>query len=121
MWDGGNNDLPFYAPDLHIVLADPLRLRLLLPALLLLPGLDGTEVFFRPLCEALPTAVARRVVTYPEQGPNGYDDLYPRVVAAAETAVADGGPCDVLGWSFSGPLALRLAAERPDVVLEPLN
>ncbi|HHU39149.1 MAG TPA: GTPase [Propionibacterium sp.] len=25
MWDGGNNDLPFYAPDLHIVLADPLR------------------------------------------------------------------------------------------------
>ncbi len=25
LWDGGNNDLPFYAPDLHIVLVDPLR------------------------------------------------------------------------------------------------
>ena len=25
LWDGGNNDLPFYAPDLHIVIADPLR------------------------------------------------------------------------------------------------
>jgi predicted GTPase len=25
LWDGGNNDLPFYEPDLHIVLADPLR------------------------------------------------------------------------------------------------
>ena len=25
LWDGGNNDLPFYTPDLHIVLADPLR------------------------------------------------------------------------------------------------
>lgn len=25
LWDGGNNDLPFYAPDLAIVLADPLR------------------------------------------------------------------------------------------------
>jgi predicted GTPase len=25
MWDGGNNDLPFYAPDVHIVVADPLR------------------------------------------------------------------------------------------------
>jgi predicted GTPase len=25
IWDGGNNDLPFYAPDLHIVIADPLR------------------------------------------------------------------------------------------------
>ena len=25
LWDGGNNDLPFYACDLHIVVADPLR------------------------------------------------------------------------------------------------
>jgi predicted GTPase len=25
IWDGGNNDLPFYKPDLHIVIADPLR------------------------------------------------------------------------------------------------
>lgn len=25
LWDGGNNDLPFYAPDLMITLADPLR------------------------------------------------------------------------------------------------
>jgi predicted GTPase len=25
LWDGGNNDLPFYEPDLHIVVADPHR------------------------------------------------------------------------------------------------
>ena len=25
IWDGGNNDLPFYKPDLHIVVADPHR------------------------------------------------------------------------------------------------
>ena len=25
LWDGGNNDTPFYAPDLHIVVADPHR------------------------------------------------------------------------------------------------
>jgi predicted GTPase len=25
LWDGGNNDLPFYAPDLHICIADPHR------------------------------------------------------------------------------------------------
>ena len=25
LWDGGNNDLPFYKPDLHIVVADALR------------------------------------------------------------------------------------------------
>jgi predicted GTPase len=25
VWDGGNNDLPFYRPDLHIVVTDPHR------------------------------------------------------------------------------------------------
>lgn len=25
LWDGGNNDTPFYVPDLHLVVADPLR------------------------------------------------------------------------------------------------
>jgi len=25
VWDGGNNDLPFYAPDLTVIVADPLR------------------------------------------------------------------------------------------------
>lgn len=25
LWDGGNNDFPFFKPDLHIVLVDPLR------------------------------------------------------------------------------------------------
>ncbi|HEY7756376.1 MAG TPA: GTP-binding protein [Actinomycetota bacterium] len=25
VWDGGNNDLPFYMPDVHVVVADPLR------------------------------------------------------------------------------------------------
>jgi predicted GTPase len=25
IWDGGNNDFPFFVPDLHIVVADPLR------------------------------------------------------------------------------------------------
>ncbi len=25
LWDGGNNDLPFYRPDLHITVTDPLR------------------------------------------------------------------------------------------------
>lgn len=25
LWDGGNNDTPFYVPDVHLVVADPLR------------------------------------------------------------------------------------------------
>lgn len=34
VWDGGNNDLPFYKPDLHIVVADPHRV--------------GDELFYYP-------------------------------------------------------------------------
>ncbi len=34
LWDGGNNDLPFYKPDLHIVIVDPLR--------------PGDELFYYP-------------------------------------------------------------------------
>jgi predicted GTPase len=34
LWDGGNNDLPFYRPDLHIVVTDPHR--------------TGDELFYYP-------------------------------------------------------------------------
>lgn len=78
-------------------------------SLLLLPGIDGTEVFFGPLLAALPAWIRPQVVTYPTSGGNGYSDLLPLVEASAASA-AD---FFVLGWSFSGPLALMLAAREP--------
>jgi len=80
--------------------------------LLLLPGMDGTEVFFRPLLRALPAWITPRVVTYPREGRNDYATLFEPVRAAA--AELDG--CFVLGWSFSGPLALELAVREPQKV-----
>ena len=77
--------------------------------LVLLPGLDGTEVFFGPLLAALPPWVEPVVVTYPTSGANGYADLF----GVVEAAVADTPEFYVLGWSFSGPLALMLAAKEP--------
>jgi pimeloyl-ACP methyl ester carboxylesterase len=77
--------------------------------LVLLPGLDGTEVFFRPLVASLPSWVKPVIVTYPTTGANGYADLLPLV----EAAVASIENCYILGWSFSGPLALMLAAKEP--------
>ena len=77
--------------------------------LVLLPGLDGTEVFFQPLLTALPSWIRPVVVTYPTAGANGYADLLPLVEAATEHLEA----FYVLGWSFSGPLALMLAAQEP--------
>jgi pimeloyl-ACP methyl ester carboxylesterase len=80
--------------------------------LVLLPGLDGTEIFFAPLRRALPPWIRTRVVGYPQSGPTSYDDL----ALLVERAVADLDDFFVLGWSFGGPLALRLAAARPDAV-----
>lgn len=77
--------------------------------LVLLPGLDGTEIFFGPLLAHLPPWIEPVVVTYPSSGSNAYEELLP-VVERAVDGLADFA---VLGWSFGGPLALMLAARRP--------
>lgn len=80
--------------------------------LVLLPGLDGTDVFFRPLLAVLPQAVRPVVVCLPTSGSNTYTDL----LAFVRHALAELAECYVLGWSFSGPLALMLAAAEPTKV-----
>ena len=79
--------------------------------LVLLPGLDGMEIFFEPLLAVLPTWVKPVVVTYPIPGPNDYSSLLAVVQATIEDF--DSKEFYVLGWSFSGPLALMLAAKDP--------
>ncbi len=77
--------------------------------LVLLPGLDGTEVFFGPLLRHLPDWVEPKIIVYPDTGPNDYDSLLSMVldeIAPLENFV-------ILGWSFGGPLALRVASRCP--------
>lgn len=78
-------------------------------ALVLLPGMDGTDVLFGPLLAALPPWLLPHVVSYPSAGRNGYDELLPLVLDAVRSHAS----CHVLGWSFSGPLALRAAVLEP--------
>ena len=73
--------------------------------LILLPGLDGTDIFYQPLLAALPDSVQPLVISYPASGNNSYAALLQLV----RQTVADVPACHVLGWSFSGPLALMLA------------
>ena len=77
--------------------------------LVLLPGLDGTEVFFRPFLAALPPSIRPLVVTYPRSGPNDYKTLLQLVLEK----VAHLPTFFLLGSSFSGPLAILLAAAHP--------
>lgn len=72
----------------------------------LLPGLDGSASFLRPLIAALPAWITPRVIGYPRAGAQDYDTLLRH--ALAQTADLDA--YWLLGSSFGGPLALRLAA-----------
>jgi len=75
--------------------------------LVLPPGLDGTDVFLRPLVRALPPQITPRIVQFPDSGANDYEHLREIV----RDAVRDLDAYWILGWSFSGPLALMLATE----------
>ena len=81
------------------------------PELVLLPGLDGTGLLFARLVEALDNRVRTRVVAYPPDKPLGYEALAARVADSL-------GPERVvlLGESFSGPVAVMIAARWPDRV-----
>jgi pimeloyl-ACP methyl ester carboxylesterase len=75
----------------------------------LLPGLDGTgELFRRFLAEADGT-LELRTLSYPRDRFLGYRELEELVRAE----LPSNRRFALLGESFAGPLALRLAAERP--------
>lgn len=80
--------------------------------LVLLPGLDGTDVFYRPLLAALPACVRPLVIQFPCSGPSDYEGLLHQVRAAS----AELPEYYLLGSSFSGPLAVMLAAAEPERV-----
>jgi pimeloyl-ACP methyl ester carboxylesterase len=79
------------------------------PTLVLLPGLDGTGDFFQPLLESLGMQVRTRVVRYPLDG--GCD--YATCMELARAALPTDEPYVLLGESFSGPIAIELAAQAP--------
>jgi pimeloyl-ACP methyl ester carboxylesterase len=87
----------------------PSEERLKPSTLVLLPGLDGTDIFFRPLLSSLPTWIRSHVVCFPPFGPNEYVDL----LAMVREEVSKFATFFVLGSSFSGPLALMLAEAEP--------
>lgn len=80
--------------------------------LVLLPGMDGTGILFRPFLQALVDDLPVKVVAYPADKPMGYDELGEFVLNALPTE----GPVVLLGESFSGPIAAALAARLGDRV-----
>ncbi|HTP27526.1 MAG TPA: alpha/beta hydrolase [Anaeromyxobacteraceae bacterium] len=78
-------------------------------ATLLLPGLDGTGQLFSRFIGAASAALELRVFSYPRNVHMSYQALESLVWRELPT----GRPFALLGESFSGPLALRVAARAP--------
>jgi pimeloyl-ACP methyl ester carboxylesterase len=70
--------------------------------------MDGTGELFAPLRKALPPSLQVEVIRYPGHEALGYEELQKIV----ESRIAS-EPFVLLGESFSGPLAISLAATQP--------
>lgn len=79
--------------------------------LALLPGLDGTGILFDPLVRCLPDGPPPLIVRYPSKCALALSDY----VDFVGDALSTDDQWLVLAESFSGPIALRLLAERPDL------
>jgi pimeloyl-[acyl-carrier protein] methyl ester esterase len=75
----------------------------------MLPGLDGTGLLFKPAVRTCPRELEPLVQDLPAQEPLDYRALSDRIAVV----LPSDEPFVLLGESFSGPLALELAARRP--------
>lgn len=73
----------------------------------MLPGMDGTGDLFAPVIARLGADINTVLVRFPD-APLGYDAL----IAHARKSLPESGDFFLLGESFSGPIAVALAAER---------
>jgi pimeloyl-ACP methyl ester carboxylesterase len=77
--------------------------------LVLLPGMDGTGIFFEDFAAAIQHDFKPVIVSYPDDPSLGYAGLEP----VARAALPQDEPFLILGESFSGPLAISIAASNP--------
>jgi pimeloyl-[acyl-carrier protein] methyl ester esterase len=77
--------------------------------LVLLPGLDGSADLFARFLAAATGALDLRRLPYPKDRFLGYAELEAMVLPS----LPRGEPFAILGESFGGPLALRVAQRRP--------
>jgi pimeloyl-ACP methyl ester carboxylesterase len=76
--------------------------------LVLLPGMDGTGELFAPLLARLPLDMPARVISYPDR-----PQTYAEHEAWARHELPRSEPFVLLGESFSGPIAVKIAASMP--------
>ncbi len=80
----------------------------------LLPGLDGSGILFEPLLAELDQIFKIHIIRYAPSCDFGYEDLIDEVDLQIKRLIASGEQFLLLGESFSGPIAIALAARKLD-------
>lgn len=128
VWDGGNNDFPFIAPDLSIVVVDALRpdhLETHHPGEMVLRSAD--VVIINKVDAATPGQTARALAGVTELAPDAtvlraaspvtLDD--PALVAGARVLVVEDGPTTTHGGMSSGAGLAAAVAGGADEIIDP--
>lgn len=76
--------------------------------LVLLPGLDGTGILFKPFIEALPDTIEPLVISYPANAKLSYGELTEFVISRLPQE-----KFILVGESFSGNIAYQVALRKP--------
>ncbi|MEW5974409.1 MAG: alpha/beta fold hydrolase [Acidobacteriota bacterium] len=77
--------------------------------LVILPGMDGTGILSQTFANHLPGDFSVTIVRYP----SGERQSYAELEFIARSALPENRPFLLLGESFSGPIAISLAASNP--------
>lgn len=78
--------------------------------IVLLPGLDGTGILFKPLIESFHDDTDLLVITYPNNKKMNYDEL----VKFVSEQLPKKEEYILIGESFSGPIAYQIALQKPE-------
>ncbi len=128
LWDGGNNDFPFFAPDLHIVLVDPLRpghetthhpgeavLRMA-DIVIVAKANSAADADVRRVAEAARAANPKATII-PGASPVVLED--PERVRGRRVLVVEDGPTITHGGMAYGAGYVAATRARPEVVVDP--
>ena len=80
------------------------------PMLVVLPGMDGAARLLGEFAAAMQPIADVQLIDLPNDRVLGYNELVDRI----REQLPENRPFFLLGYSFSGPIAIRLAAERPN-------
>ena len=78
--------------------------------IILLPGMDGTGVLFKPLLKALPKDIEVHIISYPCDKKQAYNQL----IEYVKESLPKEKEFMLVAESFSGPIGYAIAASPPD-------